>query len=78
MRKPCKTKRCSNLAVVGGAYCLACRRRRRRQRAGRGVCKDWSIYAVPVTYVQTSAGHVSDREIEVISQPATVLEGIGD
>lgn len=47
MRKPCKTKRCSNLAVAGGTYCLACRRRRRRHRAGRTVCKDWSIYALP-------------------------------
>lgn len=47
MRKPCKTKRCSNLAVVGGAYCLSCRRRRRRLRSSRSVCRDWSIYALP-------------------------------
>lgn len=47
MRRPCKTKHCPNLAVVGGAYCLSCRHRRRRQRASRGVCRDWSLYALP-------------------------------
>lgn len=81
MRKPCKTKRCSDLAVVGRAYCLACRRRR-RQHAGHRVCTDWSIYAVacPVltTHIHLSTEQVSDRRMEVISQPAAVLERIGD
>ena len=55
MRKSCKTKHCPNLAVVGGAYCLSCRRRRRRQRTSRGICRDWSLYAMPDTLPSSPA-----------------------
>lgn len=87
MRKPCKTKRCSNLAVAGGAYCLTCRRRRRRQRAGYSVCKDWSIYVVPNSpdrsHVQSAVapaslgGDVGDPEVTAVALRETTLTGSG-
>ena len=64
MRKPCKTKRCANLAVVGGAYCLDCRRKRRKRRRSRGVCRDWSIYAISSDDADgsTQASHFAQME----------------
>ena len=81
MRKPCKNKRCLNLAVAGGAYCLNCRHRRRQLRARHAVCKDWSIYALPNDISNPNAGHSSAMGVAAIAESveADVVVGpIGD
>ena len=73
MRKSCKHKRCPNLAVVGGAYCLSCRRRWRRMRSSRAICRDWSIYALPTDVVTAPTQieyHLVEGPIEI--QASTV------
>ena len=71
MRKRCKNKRCPNLAVVGGAYCLSCRRRRRQLRASRSVCRDWSIYTIPIDLINNTVTYPSPAEPTV--EPGAVL-----
>ena len=72
MRKHCKNKHCPNLAVVGGAYCLSCRRRRRQQlRASHGICRDWSIYAVPIDQI-TNAVTTHPSPAEPTVEPIAV------
>jgi len=70
MRKPCKTKRCANLAVVGGAYCLVCRRKRRRKRAVHLVHRGWSIDVGP----RQSAGPHMYCSIASISLVGNVVD----